>query len=456
MANWTRLKKAINDSIKSNGRGEISGQLLNGVLNNIASGLGSDDLFAGVAVPSTNPGNPDGNVFYLASEPGIYSNMGNVSVGENELSIITNRSGSWEKEKVMNVSDIDANIGTDVTVGDGAYIGQGANIGAGAKVPEGFDAGALKTSVDNLSKTVSNKVDKVPGKGLSTNDYTDNDKDTVTSLGRNINVGAPIWIRFHNPAGGAMIIGTGISIGTGFKAEKDVTIGSGAVIGSSVVVGTETLIGVNCKLGNYTIIERSNDALSETARLSVGGVALTFGTNSRIGTGVSIGNKVSVGDESKIYGSVTIGTGARIEEESYIRYNVKIGENTTIANNVSIKNGVEIGQAARIGDLTDIGNNVTIVPGAYLGYNVAIGTDGHSDNVLIKNGVKLGTNAKVWNEYGYIHIGVKDSEPFGCMIGSDVTIGSNVTIPSDVSIIAQANQIAFRTSMGTVVLKYNA
>lgn len=59
-------------------------------------------LFAGVATPSTNPGVPDGNVFYLASEPGTYSNFGNIEVGNNELAIIVNSgyNEAWVKKGI--------------------------------------------------------------------------------------------------------------------------------------------------------------------------------------------------------------------------------------------------------------------------------------------------------------------------------------------------------------------
>lgn len=44
---------------------------------------------------------------------------------------------------------------------------------------------AFKNEIERLSKQVSNKVDKVEGKGLSTNDYTDEDKAKVNGIGNN-------------------------------------------------------------------------------------------------------------------------------------------------------------------------------------------------------------------------------------------------------------------------------
>lgn len=75
MADWSDLKAAVAEVIKTNGNQEITGQILQNTLNSIISNVGKDCSFAGIATPTTNPGAPDGNVFYLASEPGTYSNF---------------------------------------------------------------------------------------------------------------------------------------------------------------------------------------------------------------------------------------------------------------------------------------------------------------------------------------------------------------------------------------------
>ena len=53
--------------------------------------------FRGVATPSTNPGTPDGPVFYLASEAGTYSNFNGISVAVEEVAILEWK-GSWIKK----------------------------------------------------------------------------------------------------------------------------------------------------------------------------------------------------------------------------------------------------------------------------------------------------------------------------------------------------------------------
>ena len=97
MANWSTLKAAIADIIKTNGNKEITGQLLQNTLNNIVSSVGENSTFAGIATPATNPGVPDGNVFYLATEEGIYSNFNGIEITSGEAVILEWR-GSWEKK----------------------------------------------------------------------------------------------------------------------------------------------------------------------------------------------------------------------------------------------------------------------------------------------------------------------------------------------------------------------
>lgn len=62
----------------------------------MVASLGDGYQFKGVATPATNPGTPDQNVFYIASEVGTYSNFG-LSVGENEVAVFL-WNGSWSKQ----------------------------------------------------------------------------------------------------------------------------------------------------------------------------------------------------------------------------------------------------------------------------------------------------------------------------------------------------------------------
>ena len=97
MGNYEQLKQAISDVIKTNGNQEITGAIMQNALLSIISTVGSNATFAGIATPDTNPGRPDQNVFYLASEPGIYSNFGGVEL-TGQVLIFTNKKGNWAKQ----------------------------------------------------------------------------------------------------------------------------------------------------------------------------------------------------------------------------------------------------------------------------------------------------------------------------------------------------------------------
>lgn len=97
MASWATLKAAIANTIKTNGNQEITGQVLQNVLNNIISNLGANATFANIATPSTNPGTPNGPVFYLATQSGTYSNFGGAIV-ENEAAILLYNGSTWVKK----------------------------------------------------------------------------------------------------------------------------------------------------------------------------------------------------------------------------------------------------------------------------------------------------------------------------------------------------------------------
>ena len=96
MANYQTLKGVIDANIRNNGNGEITGNILNGVLNSMVTTLGNGYVFAGEATPAINPGTPDNNVYYVTTTPGNYVNFGGINVVENELAFLT-YNGSWQK-----------------------------------------------------------------------------------------------------------------------------------------------------------------------------------------------------------------------------------------------------------------------------------------------------------------------------------------------------------------------
>ena len=96
MSNYNSLKTTIDANIKQNGKQEITGQILNSVLNQMVTTLGAGYQFAGVATIDTNPGTPDAKVFYIANGKGTYEKFGGINVTEDEV-VVLYWDSSWHK-----------------------------------------------------------------------------------------------------------------------------------------------------------------------------------------------------------------------------------------------------------------------------------------------------------------------------------------------------------------------
>jgi hypothetical protein len=97
MAKYEELKYAVAQVVKNNGNEEITGDVLQNTLLTIINSVGEHSGFAGIAKPTDNPGMPDQNVFYIATEPGTYTNF-NFAVVEDEALILEWR-GEWIAHK---------------------------------------------------------------------------------------------------------------------------------------------------------------------------------------------------------------------------------------------------------------------------------------------------------------------------------------------------------------------
>lgn len=109
MGDYKQLKQAIANVIKTNGNQEITGAIMQNVLNTIVSTVGANRTFVGIADKNTNPGTPDGNVFYIAYTAGNYVNFqskaGNLTVNPGELAILYNGTTNWDKSVIGMSSD---------------------------------------------------------------------------------------------------------------------------------------------------------------------------------------------------------------------------------------------------------------------------------------------------------------------------------------------------------------
>lgn len=94
---YENLKAAIKQAIKNNNNQEITGELLQSTLLNIINDtVEAGYLYHGIAIPSTNPGTPSQNIFYIAYENGNYINFGLGYINLNgKIGIIIYRNNTW-------------------------------------------------------------------------------------------------------------------------------------------------------------------------------------------------------------------------------------------------------------------------------------------------------------------------------------------------------------------------
>lgn len=97
MANYSVLLADIASAIYENHNNEIDALDLKGVLDEMVASLGDGYLIQKtLATPSTDPGTPDTNVAYFASQAGTYTNFGGIQVAAGEVALLC-WDGSWTK-----------------------------------------------------------------------------------------------------------------------------------------------------------------------------------------------------------------------------------------------------------------------------------------------------------------------------------------------------------------------
>ena len=118
MANYATLKSTIEDNIKQNGVGAITGPVMQSALLAMVNSLGAGYQFMGVATP-TNPGTeqtPDYKCFYIAGTPGTYIYLGGLVVNDGEVAVLKWDSG-WTKE-ITGATTIDEVIKQTEVIGN--------------------------------------------------------------------------------------------------------------------------------------------------------------------------------------------------------------------------------------------------------------------------------------------------------------------------------------------------
>ena len=77
-------------------------------IQNLITNLNKTATFAGIATPTTNPGTPNGLVFYIATTAGNYSNFGNIEISKGESAILKWNNGIWTKNSFKPITDFNS------------------------------------------------------------------------------------------------------------------------------------------------------------------------------------------------------------------------------------------------------------------------------------------------------------------------------------------------------------
>ena len=257
MANYSNLKSAIDTNIKTNGNEEITGAILNTVLNSMVTSLGAGYQFMGVATTSTNPGTPDAKVFYLAYTPGTYTNFSGIVVtGLCVLKYDT----AWSKDDLPSGSGYVLPAATAAALGGikvgytqtGKYypvlLDESGNAYVYVPWTSGGGGGGSEVSFQDLASTSDNvsRIGKITIDGSDYYIYNDVVWGTEDSPGRTINIkinGTTKAVMTGIPAAtissrGGIIVGSGLSVdGDGVLSLKDASASS---IGGIKVGYTQT------------------------------------------------------------------------------------------------------------------------------------------------------------------------------------------------------------------------
>lgn len=145
---YDSLSTEITQYIYENTDGAITGTILQSVLTEIVSVMGTNSNFMGVATPSTTPASaPDGKQFYIAVATGTYSStFGGVTLTTGDVYLFYYLGSGWSATNLMSSIKSWANarfmqptnkvviqtggtvINMDYIKGSNAYYGSGSTI----------------------------------------------------------------------------------------------------------------------------------------------------------------------------------------------------------------------------------------------------------------------------------------------------------------------------------------
>lgn len=108
MSNYSSLKATINANVKTNNNQEITGAIMNSVLNAMVNTLGVEFQFGGVITPSSTITPSDGNIAYIGGA-GTYTNISGAVIADGFMGVFM-YNGSWTIQSIQVGKNYDTQI----------------------------------------------------------------------------------------------------------------------------------------------------------------------------------------------------------------------------------------------------------------------------------------------------------------------------------------------------------
>lgn len=100
MSQYDNLKATIALNVYENHENEVTANMVKAAMNAMVDSIGAGYQYMGIAVLTptpTNPGTPDQRVFYIAAQPGTYTNFSGLVVNDGEVAVLKYDT-AWHKE----------------------------------------------------------------------------------------------------------------------------------------------------------------------------------------------------------------------------------------------------------------------------------------------------------------------------------------------------------------------
>lgn len=287
-------------------------------------------------------------------------------------------------------------------------------------------------TVDSSDKSVninlSGKVDKVSGKGLSTNDFTNAYKTKLDGVAEGAN-------NYVLPSATNSALG-GVRVGAVDNATMTSYQGASTTLRNGLLMCDVTDGTKNGALSkaDYASFKKGITDLTElTSRVDDAESDINnLFSDKADRTDVVAGKGISISTASGENFTISVGSSGGSDYRS-----AKIGFGVEIGTNAQIRSFSLICRDAKLGTSSKIEHSVTIDHDTRIGQNVFIGSvlfgSGLSNGVVIGQGVQIGTNGSV-SIGGEVYIGNNANIQGNCIIGGNSILGSYAKIYESVAI----------------------